>query len=177
MTNLAPEITTFKTAFGWCAMLGRDGQLSALAFAQPTAEAAMKRALQGSAEKVRQANWNRTLAERIGAALEGEPDEFRDVEIDLEYLTPFSRRVVIACRRIGWGRTASYGEIARLAGSPGAARAVGSVMASNRTPLIVPCHRVIASGGKIGGFSAPHGIRMKKKLLTLEGTAAHLRVS
>jgi methylated-DNA-[protein]-cysteine S-methyltransferase len=181
MNNLVPEITAFKTAFGWCAILGRAEQLSALAFAQPTAEAAMKRALQGSDEKVRLGNqrgkWNRTLAERIVATLEGEPDDYRDVEIDLEQLTPFSRRVVAAVRRIGWGQTASYGEIARMAGSAGAARAVGSVMASNRTPLIVPCHRVIASGRKIGGFSAPTGIRMKKRLLALEGAMANLSVS
>jgi methylated-DNA-[protein]-cysteine S-methyltransferase len=179
MNNLVPEITAFKTAFGWCAILGRAEQLSALAFAQPTAEMAMKRALQGSAEKVRQSKskWNRTLAGRIAATLDGEPDDFRDVEIDLEHLTTFSRRVVAAVRRLNWGQTASYGEIARMAGSPGAARAVGSVMANNCTPLIVPCHRVIASGRKIGGFSAPTGIRMKKRLLALEGAMATLSVS
>ena len=64
--------------------------------------------------------------------------------------------------------TRSYGEVAAAAGSPGAARAVGQVMAANRTPLIVPCHRVLAAGGKIGGFSAPQGLALKRRLLALE---------
>lgn len=172
MIDLPQEIMAFKTTFGWCAIAGCEEQLRDLAFAQPTREAAIKRALRDSTSNVRSTKWNRKLAERIVAALDGEPDEFRDVQLDLEHLTPFSRRVIAACRRIGWGQTASYGEIARMAESPGAARAVGSVMAGNRTPLVVPCHRVIASEGKIGGFSAPDGIRLKKRLLALEAAAA-----
>ncbi len=117
---------------------------------------------------IRRSSWNRRLAERMIAALEGEPDEFRDVEIDLNHLTPFARRVAAACRRIGWGQTRSYGELAAVAGFPGAARAVGHVMATNRTPLLVPCHRVVASGGRLGGFSAPQGIKLKRRLLDLE---------
>jgi len=63
----------------------------------------------------------------------------------------------------------TYGQLATRAGSPRSARAVGNVMASNRVPLIIPCHRVVAAGGALGGFSAPHGTRLKRRLLKLEG--------
>ncbi len=100
--------------------------------------------------------------------LEGEPDDFREVPVDLSHLTPFAQRVIKACRRVAWGQTASYGKLAQAAGSPGAARAVGQVMSTNRTPLVVPCHRIIASDGRLGGFSAPQGLTMKRRLLALE---------
>ena len=95
--------------------------------------------------------------------------DFSDVPLALDHLTPFGRRVVAACRRIPWGQTRSYGELAAECGSPGAARAVGSVMAKNRYPLIVPCHRVLAAGGELGGYSAPDGLKMKRRLLAMEG--------
>ena len=72
------------------------------------------------------------------------------------------------CRRIPYGRTMSYAELAAKAGSPNAARAVGNCMAGNRIPLIVPCHRVVCSDGRLGSYSAPGGTRMKRRLLDLE---------
>jgi methylated-DNA-[protein]-cysteine S-methyltransferase len=90
------------------------------------------------------------------------------VPLSVSHLTPFQRRVVKVCRAIKRGQSLSYGEVAARAGSPGAARAVGQVMRTNRTPLLVPCHRVVAASGKIGGFSAPQGLTMKRRLLELE---------
>jgi methylated-DNA-[protein]-cysteine S-methyltransferase len=89
--------------------------------------------------------------------------------IDESPWTPFQKRVIDVCRSIPWGSTLTYGQVAALAGSPGASRAVGSVMAKNRFPLIVPCHRVIGSNG-LGGFSAPDGLKLKSRLLANEGT-------
>lgn len=89
-------------------------------------------------------------------------------KLDLQEFTPFQRRVIRAARKIGYGQTSSYGELARRAGAPGAARAVGSVMRHNRFPLIVPCHRVLAAGGALGGFSSPGGLDEKRALLALE---------
>lgn len=113
-----------------------------------------------------------TLAEDVLATLQGfaagEEVELSRIPVSLAHLTPFQRRVVKACRAIKRGKALSYGEVAAAAGSPGAARAVGQVMRSNRTPLLVPCHRVVAAGGKIGGFSAPQGLVMKRRLLKLE---------
>lgn len=105
------------------------------------------------------------LLQRFAA---GEPVDLKEVPIAVEHLSPFQQKVVKTCRAIKRGATLSYGEVAAKAGSSGAARAVGSVMRNNRTPLIVPCHRVVAAGGRIGGFSAPDGLVMKRRLLELE---------
>ncbi len=89
------------------------------------------------------------------------------LRIDQSWMTAFQRRVTDACRQIPWGETLSYGQLAAIAGSPGASRAVGTVMAKNRCPLIVPCHRVVACRG-LGGFSAPRGVPLKERLLANE---------
>ena len=95
-----------------------------------------------------------------------------NVDIDVSHMTPFRQAVIEACRRIPYGQTASYGDLARAAGNPGAARAAGSTMACNPLPLVVPCHRVLCSDGTIGGFSSPRGVEQKKRLLTLEDAPA-----
>jgi methylated-DNA-[protein]-cysteine S-methyltransferase len=119
-----------------------------------------------------QPQWLRDVVHRLERYADGEPVEFADVPLSLDHLTPFARRVVAACRRVGWGQVSTYGELAAQCGSPGAARAVGSVMAKNCFPLIVPCHRVLAAGGSIGGYSAPAGLRMKRRLLAMESSRA-----
>jgi methylated-DNA-[protein]-cysteine S-methyltransferase len=89
---------------------------------------------------------------------------------DHRHLTPFTRAVLDACRAIPPGRTASYGELAVIAGSPGGARAVGQAMHRNPTPILVPCHRVTAAGGDIGGFTP--GLDLKRRLFAHEGIAS-----
>jgi methylated-DNA-[protein]-cysteine S-methyltransferase len=162
------ELTTFRTSLGWCAMLGRGEQLRALTFGYRHAQAAVNGMNQELIVDARFCDWNRPLAKRIAAMLDGALEEFDDVQVDLDHLTPFSRRVVVACRKIPWGETRSYASVAAAAGRSGAARAVGRVMSQNRTPLVVPCHRVIGSAGKLVGFSAPQGIKLKRRLLALE---------
>jgi methylated-DNA-[protein]-cysteine S-methyltransferase len=92
--------------------------------------------------------------------------DFSDLRLSLDGLTPFQRSVLDVISKIPPGKTMSYGEVAKKAGKPGAARAVGNVMATNPIPLILPCHRVVASNG-LGGFTG--GIDLKRKLLKLEG--------
>lgn len=104
-------------------------------------------------------------AEQLQAYFAGRLREF-DLPLDLTGLTPFQRRVLEACAGLAYGATASYGELARRAGHPGAARAVGQVMAHNRLPLVVPCHRVVASGGGLGGYGL--GLPLKQALLAFE---------
>jgi O-6-methylguanine DNA methyltransferase len=82
--------------------------------------------------------------------------------------TPFQRRVWREISKIPYGGLTSYGLIARSMGKPRAARAVGNCMAGNRTPLVVPCHRVVAAHGRLGRFSAPGGSRTKRRLLAME---------
>lgn len=108
---------------------------------------------------------------RLRAYAAGEGDELARIELDLSGLTPFRRRVTEACRRIPYGCTVSYAELARQVGAPRAARAVGNVMRTNPWPLVIPCHRVLSTGG-LGGYSAPEGLTMKKRLLALEAAAS-----
>ena len=99
--------------------------------------------------------------------------DFADIALDLEGVAAFYGRVYTAARGIGWGETASYGDLARALGAPGAARAVGLALKCNPVAIIIPCHRVLASGGKkLGGFSAFGGAWTKRRLLALEGAGA-----
>lgn len=91
-----------------------------------------------------------------------------DCEVDISWATPFARKVYQACTRIKPAQTATYAQLANKAGSTQAARAVGTIMAANPTPLIIPCHRIVRSDGKLGGFSAPGGQNLKKRLITHE---------
>jgi methylated-DNA-[protein]-cysteine S-methyltransferase len=95
--------------------------------------------------------------------------DFHGIRLDLVDLTDFQRRVLSACRQIAYGTTLTYAQLAQRAKAPTAARAVGQVMARNPVPLIIPCHRVVARAGGLGGFSAPRGLTMKRRLLRLEG--------
>jgi methylated-DNA-[protein]-cysteine S-methyltransferase len=112
-------------------------------------------------------------AEAIAAAqryFEGKETDFSDFRLDLSEEGAFFARIYIAARRVGWGHTTTYGALAKEIGAgPEAARDVGYAMAKNPAPLIIPCHRVLAAGGKIGGFSAPGGSATKIHMLELEG--------
>ena len=99
----------------------------------------------------------------------GERIDFARVALDLVAVGSFHRAIYDVARSLGWGQTATYGELARQVGSPGAARAVGQAMGHNPVPVIIPCHRVLAAGRKIGGFSALGGALTKERLLALEG--------
>jgi methylated-DNA-[protein]-cysteine S-methyltransferase len=109
------------------------------------------------------------LIARLQAYFAGEPETFDDVAVDLEYETPFLEACARALRGVPRGEVVTYGELAALAGAPGAARAAGSFCARNRLGLFVPCHRVVAAGG-LGSYGS-HGIAYKKRLLELEGAA------
>lgn len=104
----------------------------------------------------------------IVALLRGEMSDLSEVALDMDRVEPFERRVYAVARTIAAGATLSYGEIAARLGERGLARDVGQVLGRNPFPLIVPCHRVLAAGGKAGGFSANGGITTKLRLLTIE---------
>ena len=107
------------------------------------------------------------LVERLRAYFDGTPDSFDDVDLDLEYETPFLERCAQELRAIPRGEVVTYGELAALAGSPGAARAAGSFCARNRLGLFVPCHRVVSASG-LGSYGS-YGLGYKRRLLELEG--------
>src|ERR1700730_17851245 len=101
---------------------------------------------------------------------EGEETDFSGVKLDLGEQDAFFKQVYAAARRVGWGQTTTYGTLAKeLGAGPEAARDVGQAMAKNPVPRIIPCHRVLAAGGKVGGFSAPGGAVTKVRMLEIEG--------
>jgi methylated-DNA-[protein]-cysteine S-methyltransferase len=107
------------------------------------------------------------LIERFGAFLGGGAVDFASVELDLDWATPFQKELADTLRTVPRGEVVSYGELAALAGRPGAARAAGAFCAANRFAFVVPCHRVVAAHG-IGGYGAA-GLDVKRRLLALEG--------
>lgn len=172
----AATLDVFESDLGWIAVSTVDRRLLGVTFgharrADALAAARTQRMIGVSPSGDSQA-WLADLRERFRGFARGEFDDFRDVAIDESHLTAFERSVVRACRAIPYGETISYGQLAAKVGRPGAARAVGRVMATNRYPLAVPCHRVLASGGGLGGYSAPQGLAMKRRLLALEAADA-----
>jgi methylated-DNA-[protein]-cysteine S-methyltransferase len=111
----------------------------------------------------------RRAIDGIIALLSGQPSNLSDVTIDLDKVPEFNRKVYGVARTIPPGATLTYGEIAERLGDKLLARDVGQALGQNPIPLIVPCHRVLAAGGKTGGFSAPGGVVSKLRLLTIEG--------
>jgi methylated-DNA-[protein]-cysteine S-methyltransferase len=110
------------------------------------------------------------VIEAIVTHLRGQARDFAAITLDMESVPLFNRLVYAAARRIPSGETRSYGEVAKMVGEPGAARAVGQALGRNPFPIIVPCHRVLAAGGAPGGFSARGGATTKFKILAIEGS-------
>ena len=112
------------------------------------------------------------VAEAVAAVkryFEGKETDFSRFKLDLGEQDAFFERIYAAARQVGWGRTTTYGALAKeLGAGPEAARDVGQAMANNPVALIIPCHRVLAAGGKVGGFSAPGGSASKIRMLALE---------
>lgn len=174
-------IAPFATDLNWMALAWSNDTLVANVFGYPSrrlAEVALARipgmpqsfcrvAAEGQGDDL--PAWVANLIARLKCFAAGDAIDFSDVPLSLDHLTVFGRRVIVACRKIRYGETRSYGDLAAECGSPAAARAVGSVMAKNRYPLIVPCHRVLTACGDIGGYSAPTGLQMKRRLLEMEG--------
>ena len=170
----ADTFIVFSSELGWIAMIGAGDVLRQLTFAHRSQRAAVRGLDLRLLESATPGKWNEPLQRRLAAYAAGAPVDFRDVRIELGPVTGFRRRVIHHCRQIPFGKTTTYGKLAALAGSSRAARAVGHCMAVNRFPLIVPCHRVIRAGGRLGPFSAPGGTAMKRRLLALESRAARL---
>jgi methylated-DNA-[protein]-cysteine S-methyltransferase len=108
------------------------------------------------------------IIERVLDLLAGSRDDLTDIPLDLTGVQAFNLRVYEIARAIAPGETSTYGQVARAMGEPGAARAVGKALGENPWPIVVPCHRVLAASGRMGGFSAEGGASTKAQLLTLE---------
>lgn len=172
MGQTAQHYRVFETAGGFCA-IGWNA-VGITRFQLPTASAgAAERALLRRLPDAEPGEPTFEVGKAIAAAkryFEGERIDFSDVQLDLDDQEAFFQQIYGAVRQVGWGQTTTYGMVAKELGiGPETARDVGQAMARNPVPLIIPCHRVLAAGGKVGGFSAPGGSAAKRRMLELEG--------
>lgn len=165
--------TLFPTDFGWFALCGFGRTVTALAIGHLSETAARNStaADNKTAGTPIETDWFPDLRRRLEQYAAGAETDFADCNLDLDGCTPFQRRVLTATREIGYGMTVTYAQLARKVGAPRAARAVGNVMARNPMPILIPCHRVTATGGGWGGYSAPQGVTLKRRLLAMESVA------
>jgi len=164
-------VVYFETAIGECGVAwGEHGLVGVqLPEARPGAvRSRLKRRFPSGAETVPPPDVQ-TAIDGIVALLAGEPRDLSDIPLDMEQVPDFNRRVYEVARTIPPGATLSYGDIAARLGDPGSARAVGQALGRNPFVIVVPCHRVLAAGGKTGGFSANGGTATKLTLLAIEG--------
>ena len=164
-------LVVFPTDLGWMAVVGRGTAVRRLVFGYATPDEAVAALDEVDLAATRVSRWHPQLVARLRAYARRGGEDFRDVKVELGPRTLFQRRVIAACRRIKCGSTSTYALLAAAAGSPGAARAAGSVMATNKISLIVPCHRVLGARGRLGGYSHPLGLDIKTRLLKLEAAS------
>lgn len=172
MGQAVRNYTIFHTAAGYCGIAWNDVGITR--FQLPaSSEAATERNLLRRVPSAGKATPTRAIAEAIDMVkryFDGERTDFSGLPIDLGEQDDFFRDIYAAARRLRWGETTTYGALAKQLGAgPEAARDVGQAMAKNPIALIIPCHRVLAAGGKVGGFSAPGGSSSKVRMLELEG--------
>ncbi|MDY6892723.1 MAG: methylated-DNA--[protein]-cysteine S-methyltransferase [Chloroflexota bacterium] len=157
--------TVVSTKFGWVTVCGSDKGLRSIVLPQPTREAAVTGLRDIAVDAIEDAGAFADLPQRLQRYFEGERVVFDD-RLDFDEATDFQKRVWDTTRGIPYGEVRSYSWVAERIGNPRAYRAVGGALARNPFSIIVPCHRVLTSGGSLGGFSG--GVEMKKRLLELE---------
>ena len=161
------KYTIFSTAWGYFGLVAGKKGLTRTCLPCENRKTVEKCLLAGLDNPQFDKNLLRTLQKQIIAYFAGKPVRF-DASFVLGNLPPFTRKVLDACGKIPSGKTVSYSQLAGMIGKPRASRAVGSALARNPIPLIIPCHRVIHADGSLGNFSAPGGSNTKKKLIDLE---------
>jgi len=166
--NRAVGTATCQTAFGWVGVAWSDLGLEATTLPCATEAGALNQLpeARGPQPHPPQGLDIPALLDKLRRAFEGEPVTY-DEPLNPTIGTDFQRRVWALTREIPRGETRTYGQLARMAGSPGAARAVGQSMARNPWPIIVPCHRVLGSDGSLTGFGG--GVDLKRRMLQMEG--------
>jgi len=162
----------FETAGGYCGIAWNDHGITRFQLPTSSAEETERLLLRriAGAQLLAPTAGVLDAVRRVQLYFTGEETDFSNIILDLGDLDAFFAQVYDAARQIPWGQTTTYGALARQLGAgPEAARDVGQAMAGNPVPLIIPCHRVLAAGNKIGGFSAPGGANAKRRMLELEG--------
>lgn len=162
--------TLFDTPIGHCCIAWGPRGVTAFQLPEASDAATLRRICRGGAvlPQAEPPTDIRCAIAGVAALLHGEPIDLRDVVLDFDGIAPFHRRVYEITRQILPGQTRSYGEIAAELGDPGSSRAVGQALGANPFAIIVPCHRVLAAGGRSGGFSASGGVSTKLRILLIE---------
>jgi O-6-methylguanine DNA methyltransferase len=172
MKSQDPAWTAFSTSLGVCGVSWTNSGINAFLLPEPSGTAIEKRLkeITGSVRATPSPpTWVKELIQKVKAHMKGQAQDFSEVPLSFSGITEFMLSVYRGAQKVPAGTVATYGELAALVGRPNAARAVGSALGKNPIPLIVPCHRVIASSGELGGFSAPGGLATKIALLEREG--------
>ena len=163
--------TVFPTALGHAAIAWGEKGVVGVWLPEPDPAAVRRRVARRhpSAREVAPPPGIRDAISRITDLLAGSPADLTGVPLDLDRVPELHRRVYAVARSVPSGKTTTYGEIAARLGDAGAARAVGQALGANPWAIVVPCHRVLAAGGRTGGFSARGGTETKMQLLRIEG--------
>ncbi|MDR6955408.1 methylated-DNA-[protein]-cysteine S-methyltransferase [Ancylobacter sp. 3268] len=172
MGQSAQRYLVFETAGGYCGIAWSDAGITRFQLPTRSAESTERNLLRRVPEAM-PGTPRGEIDEAVAAAkryFAGEAVDFSRFTLDLGDQDDFFRQIYDAARQVGWGETTTYGTLAKeLGAGPEAARDVGQAMAKNPVALLIPCHRVLAAGGKVGGFSAPGGSAAKIRMLELEG--------
>jgi methylated-DNA-[protein]-cysteine S-methyltransferase len=166
-----PEFALFDTEIGRCGVAWSADGIAGLQLPESKelrTRARIAERFPGARESPPPPAIRRAL-DAITGLLRGQPIDLSDIPLDMASVPPFHRRVYTMARAIPPGATVSYGELATRLGAPGSARAVGQALGRNPFAIIVPCHRVLAAGGRVGGFTANGGVTTKLRLLSIEG--------
>ena len=162
------QYNIFRTRWGWFGLLGNEQGLVRTCLPVAHKEAVHSRMLSDVLNAQRSKKAFSVLQKAIEDYYKGSAVDFGHVDVHLEDLSEFQRNVLTNLRTISYGNTVSYSQLAKLSNSPKAARVIGTVMAQNPLPLIIPCHRVIKADGSPGLFSAAGGSDTKARMLELE---------
>ncbi|PBB86202.1 methylated-DNA--[protein]-cysteine S-methyltransferase [Mesorhizobium sp. WSM3876] len=160
-----------ETVIGFMGIAWSENGLIRLCLPEHSREAVERRLFRhaGVSASTRQPQWVVELIASIKSYAAGEDVDFSSVPVDLAGVDDFRLAIYDAARKLGFGETTTYGELAKRAGHAGLARETGAALGANPVPLVIPCHRILAAGGKIDGFSAPGGSATKEKMLATEG--------
>ncbi|OHB78945.1 MAG: hypothetical protein A2Z25_21455 [Planctomycetes bacterium RBG_16_55_9] len=171
----AAKYVIFETRWGHFGLAGTESALCRTYLPEPRSASVRRRLLENLPNAEFDEEFFKPLQKQITAYFEGTGVDFtRDIPVDLDDFSAFFRKVLGVCRNVRLGHTVTYSELAKKSGRPAASRAVGGALARNPLPLIIPCHRVIRTDGQMGGFSAPGGVSLKKRMLELERQAIHI---
>lgn len=161
------ESCLFETLWGYAAVVARENVLIRV-FLPNSSLKNLKNAIKSSfPESLQNDPLLPTLTSAIKTYFSGQKTDFSCV-VDISWARPFGQTVLRSCCDVRSGHTITYGQLAQQSGRPKASRAAGSILAANPTPLVIPCHRVVAANGSLGGYSAWGGIETKRRLLTME---------